>query len=86
MLAEFKILDLVDGLRDEDMCFLMETSEGYPFKAKPIGDRQLKQWYREHIDELKGKMGTVKYFGFTTTETPVPCLPVFKYIRDNFDM
>ena len=40
---EYKILDLVDGLRDEDLCFLMETKEGYQFKAKPMGDRVLKQ-------------------------------------------
>ena len=36
-----QILDLVDGLRDEDLCFLMETKEGYQFKAKPMGDRTL---------------------------------------------
>ena len=63
------------------MCFLMRTAEGYEFKAKPIGDRQLKQWYRDHIDEYIGHMGTVKHFGMTTTEQPVPNLPVFKSIR-----
>lgn len=78
---EYKILGLVEGLRDEDMCFLMETEEGYQFKAKPVGDRSQKQWYREHIDELIGKMGTVKHFGMTQTETPVPNLPVFKAVR-----
>ena len=84
--AEFKILDLVDGLRDEDMCFLMETKEGYQFKAKPVGDRALKQWYRDHINDIKGQMGTVKYFGMTTTEQPVPNLPVFKSCRFSEDM
>lgn len=83
---EFKILDLVDGLRDEDMCFLMETKEGYTFKAKPIGDRTLKQWYRDNIDTIKNKMGTVKFFGYTTTEQPVPNLPVFKSLRDYSDL
>lgn len=79
---EFKILGLVDGLRDEDLCFLMETKEGYQFKAKPIGTREDKKWYREHINELVGKMGTVKYFGYTNTDKPVPNLPVFKAIRE----
>lgn len=79
---EYKILDLVDGLRDEDLCFLMETKEGYQFKAKPMGDRTLKQWYRDHIEELKGQMGTVKHFGMTKTNTPVPNLPVFKAVRN----
>lgn len=78
---EYKILGLVEGLREEDMCFLMETSEGYQFKAKPIGTREDKQWYREHINELIGMMGTVKHFGMTNTATPVPNLPVMKAIR-----
>lgn len=79
--AEFKILGLSEGLRDEDMCFLMETSDGNQFKAKPIGTREDKQWYRDHIKEIIGKMGTVKYFGMTNTEHPVPNLPVFKSVR-----
>ena len=83
---EYEIIGLVDGLRDEDMCFLMKTKDGYEFKAKPIGDRDLKQWYREHINEIIGKFGTVKHFGMTTTETPVPNLPVFKAIRDERDI
>lgn len=79
---EFKILGIVDGLRDEDMCFLMETKKGYVFKAKPVGDRKLKTWYKEHINDLIGQMGTVKYFGYTTTDKPVPNLPVFKNVRN----
>lgn len=79
--AEFEILGISEGLRDEDMCFILKTKEGYEFKAKPIGTREDKQWYREHITELIGKFGTVKYFGFTNTEKPVPNLPVFKYVR-----
>ena len=79
--AEFKILGLSEGLRDEDMCFIMETADGNQFKAKPIGTREDKQWYRDHIKELIGKMGTIKYFGMTNTEHPVPNLPVFKSVR-----
>lgn len=78
---EFKITGIAEGLRDEDMCFTFVTKEGYPFKAKPIGTREDKQWYREHINELIGKMGTVKYFGMTNTEHPVPNLPVMKCVR-----
>lgn len=78
---EFEICGIAEGLRDEDMCFLMKTKEGYSFKAKPIGTREDKQWYRDHIKELIGRKGTVKYFGFTNTENPVPNLPVFKSLR-----
>ena len=84
--AEFQILGLVEGLRDEDMCFLMQTEDGTQFKAKPIGDRALKQQYREHINEIIGKMGTVKFFGWTNTEHPVPNLPSFRTIRDDKDI
>ena len=84
--AEFKIIGLSEGLRDEDMCFIMETVDGNQFKAKPIGSREDKQWYRDHIKELIGKMGTVKYFGMTNTEHPVPNLPVFKSVRLDKDV
>ena len=84
--AEFKILGLSEGLRDEDMCFLMETSDGNQFKAKPIGTREDKQWYRDHIKEIIGKMGTIKYFGMTNTDHPVPNLPVFKSVRLDKDV
>ena len=84
--AEFKILGLSEGLRDEDMCFIMETADGNQFKAKPIGTREDKQWYRDHIKELISKMGTVKYFGMTNTDHPVPNLPVFKSVRLDKDV
>lgn len=84
--AEFQILGIVEGLRDEDMCFLMQTEDGTQFKAKPIGDRALKQQYRDDIDNIIGKMGTVKFFGWTNTEHPVPNLPSFRAVRDEKDI
>ena len=83
---EFLITGIAEGLRDEDMCFTMEMPDGTPFKAKPIGDRALKNWYREHINEIIGSMGTVKYFGMTNTEHPVPNLPSFRGIRLEKDL
>ena len=84
--SEFRIVGLVEGLRDEDMCFLMETEDGTQFKAKPIGDRAQKQWYRDHLNEIIGKMGTVKYFGMTNSEHPVPNLPSFRTVRWESDL
>lgn len=84
--GEFLIKGIVEGLRDEDMCFLMETKEGYEFKAKPVGERSLKDYYRANIDRIKGLYGTVKYFGYTNTDKPVPNLPVFKCVRTKEDM
>lgn len=83
---EFEITGISHGLRPEDMCFVMKTKEGCEFKAKPVGDRELKEWYINNINSLIGKMGTVKYFGYTNTECKVPNLPIFKCLRDDSDL
>lgn len=83
---EYQIVGMSEGLREEDFVFNLVTKEGYPFQAKPKGDRELKKWYRENIDKLIGKMMTVKYFGYTTTEHPVPNLPVAISLRDKNDL
>lgn len=78
--AEFEILGLSEGLRDEDLCFVLKTAEGTQFKAKPMGSRELKQQYREDLNSLIGKMATVKYFYLSDDGTPLQ--PVLKSIRD----
>ena len=81
--SEYEIVGLSEGLRDEDMCFILKTPKGKQFNCKPIGDRNLKQWYREHINELLGKMLTVKYFEMSGVDgSDVPQLPVGICIRD----
>ena len=81
--SEYEIVGLSEGLREEDMCFIMVTSDGQQFNCKPIGDREQKQWYREHIDELIGKMATVKYFEMSGKEgSQIPQQPVLIAIRD----
>jgi hypothetical protein len=48
-----------------------------------MGDRAQKQWYREHIEELKGKMLTIKYFEMSGVEgSDCPQQPVGVAIRD----
>ena len=54
------------------------------FEAKPIGDRELKRWYRENLDNIIGEYGTVKYFNITPDGKPN--LPVFLRVRDKKDM
>lgn len=81
--SEYKIVGLSEGLREEDMCFIMETEDGQQFNCKPVGDREQKQWYREHLDELIGKMATVKYFEMSGKEgSSIPQQPVLIAIRD----
>jgi len=80
--SEFKIISYKLGLRgSEDMCFVMLMEDGRTFEAKPIGPRELKENYVEDFENIKGKMGTVKYFGFTSYG--IPNIPTFKCIRDN---
>ena len=79
--AEFKITGYKLGLRGaEDMCFILETDEGASFEAKPQGNKELKDFYVENFDQLKGKMGTVKFFNWTAYG--VPNLPSFKCVRE----
>ncbi len=74
--GEFEVTGFTEGLREEDFVFNLITNEGKPFEAKPIGDRALKSWYREHMEELIGQMATVKYFHLTPDG--IPNLPVLK--------
>lgn len=81
--AEYPIVGLSEGLREEDMCFVLETPNGQRFNCKPTGDRELKQWYREHINELIGKNLTIKYFEMSGVEgSEVPQQPIGLVIRD----
>ena len=81
--AEYRIIGLTEGLREEDMCFLMETKEGQQFNCKPMGDRAQKQWYRANIDSLIGKMATIKYFEMSGKEgSMIPQQPVLISVRD----
>ena len=78
--SEFVITGLSEGLRDEDMCFTLETADGIPFKAKPMGSRDIKDQYRKDLNQLIGRMATVKYFYLSDEGTPLQ--PVLKSIRD----
>ena len=81
--AEYPIKGISEGLREEDMCFILETPEGKRFNCKPMGDRALKQWYREHIDELIDKPLTIKYFEMSNASgSPVPQQPCGICVRD----
>ena len=81
--SEYKIVGIKEGLRPEDMCFTMETVNGQQFNAKPIGDRAQKQWYRDNLDNIIGKMATLKYFEMSGKEgSEIPQQPILLSIRD----
>lgn len=78
--AEFEIVGYEEGLRPEDMVFVCQTELGARFEAKPMGPRELKYEYLDRMDEIIGKMATVKYFYLS--DEGVPLQPVLKCIRD----
>lgn len=82
---EYKIIGLSEGLRPEDMCFVMKTPGGYEFNCKPVGDREQKQWYRDNINNIIGQYATVKYFEMSGAGTDIPQQPVMLAIRWDSD-
>ena len=78
--AEFEIVGYSEGLRPEDMVFVCKTKEGKEFEAKPMGPRELKWESLDRMDEIIGKMATVKYFYLSDEGCPLQ--PVLKCIRD----
>ena len=84
--SEFLITGYELGLRGtEDMVFTLVTKDGIPFKAKPHGDRQQREWYVENFEsECLNQYATVKYFYLSDTGCPLQ--PSVSNIRIKEDM
>ena len=83
---EFLVTGYELGLRgNEDMVFLLQTKQGKAFKAKPHGDRELKNWYINNFNsECLGHYATVKYFYMS--DDNIPLQPSVSNIRIEEDM
>lgn len=92
---EFEIVGYELGKRgSEDIVFILKTKEGKEFKAKPVGNRELKQGYYQAFQEditrsnlghtqgmkIVGKMATVKFKFYSEFGIPNHCQ--VKDIRD----
>lgn len=78
--AEFEVIGYTEGLRPTtDMVFTLRLPDGRTFEAKPFGDDELKQKYIDNFNELKGQMGTVKFFHYSAEGIPI--LTSFKCFR-----
>lgn len=80
---EFNIIDYKEGLREEDFCFICETKEGKAFSAKPIGNKELKAWYIENINNIIGQKGKIKFFDYSSDL--IPQQPIFQSVRYSED-
>jgi len=79
---EFVITGANEGKRGAaDMVFELRTMKGQFFEAKPLGTFEKKEEYMENLNELVGKMATVRFLNYSETGVPVGN-PVLKAIRD----
>jgi len=85
---EFEIVDAYENKgRQKGQCTLVcITKQGQTFGVKPKGDEQMRQQYwhdwQHNNASLKGKMLTVQFFSWTSSENPVPRFPVGLTVRD----
>lgn len=89
--AEFIVIDYELGLRGaEDMTFICTTPAGLEFKAKPWGDRAMKEEYvRNFKNKYQYKMAKIKFFYYSNgndEKTGVPLQPSLICFRDKSDM
>lgn len=78
---EFEIVGMKEGRRGaEDMVFCLITPDGVEFDSKPVGSKAIKVAYTADIDNLIGKMATVKFFNYT--DDGAPFIGTVKCIRD----
>lgn len=77
----FKVVDIEPGLRGaEDMVFILLAPNGSTFKAKPIGDRALRQEYWDNFEsKYKGHIGECKFFYYS--DDGIPLQPSFRAFR-----
>ena len=76
---EFTIIGVKEGLRPEDMCFLLKTKEGKPFAAKPIGPTESRLEYLYNSGNFIGKKATCNFFYYSADG--VPLQPTFVHVR-----
>ena len=82
---EFLIVGYELGLRgSEDMVFILETSDGIKFKAKPHGDREQKQWYVDNFEqECLNKYAITKFFYLSDDRVPLqPSVAAIRLAED----
>ena len=79
---EFEITDIVEATgRDSGTAvFVLKTSDGVEFRAKPQGSHDLREKYFNDASKLIGKMCTVQYQGLS--DDGVPRFPSAIAIRD----
>ncbi len=83
--SEFEIIGFKSGKgKYEDVpTFELKTEEGHVFEAVPKGNEEQRSEYLKNADGYIGKFATVRYFGLTNTDKPVPRFPVITILDRN---
>lgn len=85
--TEFEIIGAEQnkGKQANQCSILCKTESGNTFAVKPKGtDEQREAYWKTYLaGQLVGKMLTVRYFGFTTGDNPVPRFPIGISLREN---
>jgi ATP-dependent DNA ligase len=76
---EAEVIGVREGLRPEDMCFVLRTPKGIEFAAKPMGTAEDRINYLNNKDQYIGKQATYTYFAISNDG--VPTQPVLKHFR-----
>lgn len=81
--AEAVVIGLEAGFKEyEDIMFILELPNKKTFKAKPIGNIEIKKEYWNNFEtKYKNKVGTYKYL--SVSPEGIPESPVFKCFRAN---
>jgi DNA ligase-1 len=83
---EFEIIGAEEnkGKMAGQCSFICKTKGGATFKVKPKGDEALRRqyWNEWQAGVLMGKMLTVRFFSWTTSEKPVPRFPIGIVVRN----
>lgn len=84
MEEEFEIVGVSEGKgKFEGMAiFRLKTKTGGEFDCMPEGDEQTRSQYWKDRKKMIGKLLTVRFFEWSTSEVPVPRFPIGKTVRD----
>lgn len=79
---EFEIIGVLADVHETQGIFECKTKTGGVFKARAKGEDAEREYYLQHPDEFIGKLLTVEFFEWSTSEIPLPRFPVGITIRD----
>jgi len=79
---EFEITNVLPDVHETQGIFECKTKTGGIFKVRAKGEDTEREYYLQHPTEFIGKMLTVEFFEWSTSEVSLPRFPVGISVRD----